>query len=240
MAVVSREPTLNPPNWLPLEGDILPRMGTRLNSIHAVADELFDLVRSGEWPLAFKQIDLNDKEIRRGFVPKDFWQDPTRPSVEIDGDGAEFMGLPHFTNYSEYDAHLLFHGLRTEYYGLARNIKAWECQHPLLAAETASAQRSENKAGLDPSKPLEAQRQQTKASKLADTSRKAPGRPSPKPLVADEIKRLKKVDSSILKGKKIELWEHLANVCRGKGYDIEPKSIGSLIRRNKMLPTQKR
>jgi hypothetical protein len=109
-------------------------MRTRLNSIHAVADELFALLHGGEWPLAFKQIDLSDKEIRRGFVPKDFWQDSTRPSVEIDGDGVEYVELPHYTNHSLYDAHLLFHGLRTEYYGLARNIKAWEDRHPLPAA----------------------------------------------------------------------------------------------------------
>jgi hypothetical protein len=77
----------------------------------------------------------------------------------------------------------------------------------------------------------------------ADDDGKGPGRPSPKPIVADELKRLKKdgakilKDAKLTKGKKMKLWEHLAKVCEDKGYDIEPKSTGSLIRRNKMLPT---
>jgi hypothetical protein len=96
----------------------------------------------------------------------------------------------------------------------------------------------------DSFKPLAAQRQPTKVSKPADAGRNGPGRPSPKPLVVKEIERLKKStsvdDSNILKGKRIELWKHLASVCGNSGFNIEPKSIGSLIRRNEMLPPQKR
>jgi hypothetical protein len=86
----------------------------------------------------------------------------------------------------------------------------------------------------------------SKSAEDAHDGRKGPGRPSPKPLVADEIDRLKKEDANILKeamlyrGKMGKLWEHLARVCKDKGYDIKPKSIGRLIRRNEMLPTQKR
>jgi hypothetical protein len=240
------------PNWRAFE-DIFQRMRARLRSSKAAVDEFNALLRSGEWPSAWRQVNSEGKEIRRGFAPKDFWRGPTSPydvrntllSVKPDDDGVgDCLITPNYTEFSEYDASLAFHGVVTEFYGRLGDCERWERARPLPTPPppaVAPDQQPEEKVSPDSSKLPSSQRRPTKASELADAGRTGPGRPSPKPLVADEIDRLTKSanveDSNILKGKKTKLWEHLASVCRNSGFNIDPKSIGSLIRRNKMLPT---
>jgi hypothetical protein len=122
--------------------EIFERMRARLGSSKAAVDEFNDLLSSGEWPAWFRQKDSKGKEIRRGFVSKEFWQGPTSPydvrdtrlSVEPKPDG-DYLRTPDYTEYSLYDASLAYHAVVTEYFGRSINRSPFVSERAACGAE---------------------------------------------------------------------------------------------------------
>jgi hypothetical protein len=233
-------PEIGPPIWRLLEEAFQELLACSKSHREAKKD-LYGILRSGACASAWV-----GSTGSWCLLSAEWWQDMASLKTTLNvADGAYYLNVD-YPDYAFDDLEHLSDERGTFFVVAAEFAREKERLHPKIlypappaAAQVAAAAKLEGNVALSP-EPAAVQRRPAKASEPVDDGRKGPGRPSPKTLVADEIDRLKKVDPKILEGKKTELWERLAEVCRGSGHVIKPKSIGSLIRRNEMLPTQKR
>ena len=115
---------IGPPNWLPLE-EAFQRMRDLLASSGLAKDDLYDLLRSGEWPSAVRRVNANGEETCR-LVPAEFWRIEAGLSVEIDANGADHIAV-HYLDYSLSDG-------RMDFFVRAADIEREERLYPTTAA----------------------------------------------------------------------------------------------------------
>ena len=119
---------IGPPNWLPLE-EAFQRMRDPLASSGVAKDDLYALLRSGEWPSAVRRVNANGEETCR-LVPAEFWRIEAGLSVEIDANGADHIAV-HYLDYSLSDG-------RMDFFVRAADIEREERLYPTTVALQSS------------------------------------------------------------------------------------------------------